>query len=67
MVPKLTPFILRYSCPEGFVFETLELLQSGVEQSELELTCESFADWSPQVKPKCIRKLDWPLLKCQTC
>jgi len=47
---------VNYQCPDGFVFETPDLLLYGVESNVLTLTCERYAAWSPTAQPKCIRK-----------
>ncbi|XP_059096709.1 sushi, von Willebrand factor type A, EGF and pentraxin domain-containing protein 1-like [Tigriopus californicus] len=45
---------VTYTCPEGYVFETPQLIAFQEETSVLTLTCEKYADWSLGVKPKCI-------------
>ncbi len=47
---------ITYACPDGFVFETPQLLAEGIEQSIMAMTCAAFATWDPPVIPKCIRK-----------
>ena len=48
---------IEYTCPEGFVFETQDLIDSGIETSNLTVTCSRFASWTPLIQPKCIRML----------
>ena len=55
--------IITYECPEGFVFETPDLLESEKESNILRLQCSPFASWLPELIPKCIRKI---LNKCVT-
>ncbi|TRY78752.1 hypothetical protein TCAL_06219, partial [Tigriopus californicus] len=45
---------VTYKCPEGYVFETPELILDGQESMELTLTCATFASWKPGLIPKCI-------------
>ena len=46
---------ITYYCPEGFVFETFDLVHSNISTDRLTLTCEKYAAWSPVEQPKCIR------------
>ena len=46
--------IIEYICPEGYFFD---LPKDEYNDTDiLILTCESWADWSPSIQPKCIRK-----------
>ncbi|XP_059096703.1 uncharacterized protein LOC131891197 [Tigriopus californicus] len=45
---------ITYTCPEGYVFETPQLLAFGQENSELFVKCETYADWNVTRKPKCV-------------
>ncbi len=47
---------VTYTCPEGFVFETPELILDGAEVNLMTFTCSEFGDWFPNLQPKCIRK-----------
>lgn len=47
---------ITYECPDGFVFETPELLAGNPGQKTLTMTCEKNAAWSPTLTPKCVRK-----------
>ena len=55
--------IATYTCPEGFVFEIYQdfpniTINFGLIEEETDtvnLTCEAFADWSPNEVPPCIR------------
>ncbi|TRY78180.1 hypothetical protein TCAL_06223 [Tigriopus californicus] len=46
---------ITYTCPEGYVFETPQLLAFGQENSELFVKCETYADWNVTRKPKCVQ------------
>lgn len=48
---------VTYTCPEGYVFETPDLVFQGNETQKLTLTCATFASWKPGLIPKCIRNL----------
>ena len=47
---------INYECPDGFVFETPELLAGNPGQQTLQLTCAANAAWSPVLIPTCVRK-----------
>jgi hypothetical protein len=47
---------VTYTCPEGFVFETSELILDGIETSILTFTCADYGDWYPNLTPNCVRK-----------
>jgi len=50
---------VNYICPDGFVFETPDLLLYGEETNILHMTCLQTASWSPSVIPKCIREFEY--------
>jgi len=47
---------VSYVCPDGYVFETPDLLLYDERSSVLTMTCLETASWTPKVIPKCIRE-----------
>ncbi len=48
---------IEYTCPLGYVMDTADLDKTMYPESNtLTYKCERWGDWSPAVKPRCIRK-----------